>query len=112
VPIKKRRISRGNAPELCKPCSKIESNKRTYCATTPLLKARLTLASLGVTLCPMKAAIYLTDPAEMRKARLNQPRVTSEQARRQRELLRRATEKFSDDARNETLPRGRANKAA
>jgi hypothetical protein len=66
---------------------------------------------LGTTLCLMKAAIYLTDPAEMRKARLNQPRVSSDQARRQRELLLRASEKFSDDARKETSSRGRASKA-
>jgi hypothetical protein len=55
----------------------------------------------------MKPAIYLTDPAEMRKARLNQPRVSSEQARRQRERLRRATEKFSEDARKEISLCGR-----
>jgi len=50
----------------------------------------------------MKPAIYLTDPAEMRKVRLNQPRVSSEQARRQRELLQRASEKFSEAARKGT----------
>ena len=58
----------------------------------------------------MKLAIYLTDPEEMRKVRLNQPRVTSEQARRQRKLLQRASEKFSEDARKETSSRGRASK--
>jgi hypothetical protein len=56
----------------------------------------------------MKPAIYLTDPKEMRKARLNQRRVTSEQARAQREHLRRAAEKFSADARKETSLPGRA----
>ena len=59
----------------------------------------------------MKAPVYLTDPAEMRKARLNQPRVTSEQARLQREALQRASEKFSEDARKETSSRGREKKA-
>jgi hypothetical protein len=41
---------------------------------------------------------------EMRRARLNQPRVTSEQAHAQRELalLRRASERFSEDAKRET----------
>jgi hypothetical protein len=56
----------------------------------------------------MKPAIYLTDPAEMRKVRLNQPRVSLEQARRQRELLKRASEKFSEDARKEISSHGRA----
>jgi len=45
-------------------------------------------------LSSMKPAVYLTKPEEMRKARLNQPRVTSEQARAQRECLRRASEKM------------------
>jgi hypothetical protein len=76
------------------------------------LNVRLTFATLDPKLCPMKAAIYLTDPAEMRKARLNQPRVSSEQARRQRELLHRATEKFSEDAKKEISSRGRVIKAA
>ncbi|MEO8353041.1 MAG: hypothetical protein ABI680_15020 [Chthoniobacteraceae bacterium] len=56
----------------------------------------------------MKPPIYLTDPKEMLKVRLNQPRITSEQARAQRELLRRAAEKFSEDARNATSSLGRA----
>jgi hypothetical protein len=60
----------------------------------------------------MRPAIYLTDPAEMRKARLNQPRVSLEQARSQRELLRRASEKFSEAARKEISSRGRVPKAA
>ena len=55
----------------------------------------------------MKASIYLTDPAEMRKARLNQPRVTSDQLRAQREDLLRASEKFSEAARKGTSSRGR-----
>jgi hypothetical protein len=77
-----------------------------------LLKAQLTFSTLGTILWPMKAPIYLTDPAEMRKARLNQPRVTSEQAQRQRELLKRASEKFSEDARKGTSSRGHATKGA
>ena len=55
----------------------------------------------------MKPAVYLTKPEEMRKARLNQQRVTSDQSRAQRELLRRASAKFSEDARRETSWRGR-----
>jgi len=46
----------------------------------------------------MKLPIYLTDPKEMLKVRLNQPRATSEQARLQREALKRVAEKFSEDA--------------
>ena len=65
------------------------------------LNAPLTISMFDAILCPMKAAIYLTNPAEVRKARLNQPRVSSEQARHQRERLQRASEKFSDDARKE-----------
>ena len=57
----------------------------------------------------MKPAVYLTNPAEMRKARLNQPRVSSEQARRQREAFQRASEKFSEAAMKETFTRGGAN---
>ena len=60
----------------------------------------------------MKPAVYVTDPEAMRKARLNQPRVTSEQARAQRELLRRASEKFSADAKSETCSPGRVKTAA
>lgn len=59
----------------------------------------------------MKPAILLSDPEAMRKARLSQPRVNSEEARRQRELLERASEKFSEDARKEICLRGRGNKA-
>jgi hypothetical protein len=43
----------------------------------------------------------------MRKARLNQPRATSEQLRRQEEELRLAAEKFSADARNVASSSGR-----
>ena len=55
----------------------------------------------------MKPAIYLTDPKEMLKARLNQPRATSEQLRAQEERLRLAAEQFSAAARKETSLRGR-----
>ena len=55
-----------------------------------------------------KPAIYLTDPAEMLKARLSQPRVTSEQARLQRERLARAAEATAQAARAATSSRGRA----
>jgi hypothetical protein len=60
----------------------------------------------------MKPPIYLTDPKEMRKARLNQPRATSEQLRLQREALRLAAEKFSEDARKGTSSAGRKKTAA
>ncbi len=55
----------------------------------------------------MKRPVYLTDPEAMRKARLQQPRVTSDQARAQREQLRRESEKFSEDAKSATFSRGR-----
>ncbi len=55
----------------------------------------------------MKQPIYLTDPKEMLKVRLNPPRATSEQARLQRERLKLAAEKFSEDAKKETSSRGR-----
>ena len=74
--------------------------------------SRLTSLVSRAILCLMKQAIYLTDPAEMRKARLNQPRVSSEQARRQRQVLKRASEKFSEDARKETSSRGHVTKAS
>jgi hypothetical protein len=54
----------------------------------------------------MKPAIYLTDPKEMRKARLNQRRASSEELRLQEERLRLAAEKFSENARKETSSRG------
>ena len=60
----------------------------------------------------MKSPIYLTDPKEMLKVRLNQPSVSSEQARAQRERLKRATEKFSAAARNATSSLGRVKAAA
>jgi hypothetical protein len=43
----------------------------------------------------MKPAVYLTGPAEMRRVRLNQLRVTSAQARALLERLRRANETSS-----------------
>ena len=55
----------------------------------------------------MKTAVYLTKPEEMRKARLNQPRVSSEQFRAQVALFKRASEKFSQDAKAATSSRGR-----
>ena len=60
----------------------------------------------------MKPAVYLTDPEAMRKARLNQPRVTSEQFRAQLEQFRRASEKFSADAKRATSSRGPAKTTA
>ena len=60
-----------------------------------------------MTVCPMKPAVYLTNPDEMRKARLNQPRVTSAQFRAQLERFQRASEKFSADAKRATSSRGR-----
>ncbi len=60
----------------------------------------------------MKPPVYLTNSEEMRKARLNQPRVTSAEARAQREALRRAQERFSAAARNATSLLGRAKRAA
>ena len=60
----------------------------------------------------MKPPIYLTDPEEMRKARSNQPRVTSEQRRAQQERLRLAAEKFFAAARKEISSPGRKKTAA
>lgn len=60
----------------------------------------------------MKPAIYLTDPKEMLRVRLNQPRATSEQLRRQREALRSAAEKFCADAKSATSSPGRSKVAA
>jgi len=73
----------------------------------PRLNARLTFRTLHAILCQMKPAVYLTDPSEMRKARLNQPRVSLEQLRAQREMFQRASEKFSEAARKGTSSRGR-----
>ena len=67
----------------------------------------LTFLPASLILWPMKRAVYLTDPEAMRKARLQQPRVTSEQARAQLEQFRRASEKFSEDAKSATSSRGR-----
>jgi len=44
----------------------------------------------------------LTDPEAMRKARLQQPHVTSEQLQAQLERFRRASEKSSEDAKSAT----------
>jgi hypothetical protein len=60
----------------------------------------------------MKPAVYLTDPAEMRRVRLNQPHVTSAQARAQRERLRHASEASSLAASAATSSRGRVKTAA
>ena len=60
----------------------------------------------------MKPPIYLTDPKEMLKVRLNQPRFSSEQARAQRERLKHATEKFSAAAKSATSSLGRVKVAA
>ena len=68
----------------------------------------LTFMPVPTTLCPMKTAVYLTKAEAIREARLNQPRVTSEQALAQRELLRRASEEFFEDARRATSSRGHA----
>ena len=54
----------------------------------------------------MKPVVFLTDPEAMRKARLHQPRVTSEQLRAQFEVFRRATAKPSKVARRETCSLG------
>jgi hypothetical protein len=75
------------------------------------LKAQLTILMLDPILCLMKKAVYLTDPAEMRKVRLNQPRVSVEQLRAQREAFQRASERFSEAARKETCSRGRVKTA-
>ena len=55
----------------------------------------------------MKPPIYLTDPKEMLKVRLNQPRATLQQLLRQEAELRSAAEKFSAAARNATSSHGR-----
>ena len=66
---------------------------------------------LDTILCLMKA-VYLTDPAEMRKVRLNQPRVSSERLRAQREAFQRASDKFSEAARKGMSSRGRVKTAS
>ena len=77
-----------------------------------MLTERLTLSRTAANLCPMKPPIYLTDPKEMLKVRLNQPRATSEQLRLQRERLRLAAEKFFAAAKKETSSNGRKKMAA
>jgi len=54
-----------------------------------------------------KPAIYLTDPAEMLKLRLNMPRQSSEQARLQREHLAHVAEATVADAKAAISSRGR-----
>lgn len=57
---------------------------------------------VGVIVCHRlkdpKPAIYLTDPAEMRRVRMNQPRMTLEQAELQRQALHAAAEEFFAEA--------------
>ena len=60
----------------------------------------------------MKPPVYLSKPEEMRKVRLSQLRVTSEQARAQRECLRRASEKCSAEGKAGTSSPGRAKTTA
>lgn len=60
----------------------------------------------------MKPTVYLTDPEAMRRVRLNQPRVTSEQLQAQLERFRRVSEKSSADAKCATSSRGRAKTTA
>jgi len=60
----------------------------------------------------MKPPIYLSNPEEMLKVRLNQPRATSEQLRAQEERLRLAAERFSAAAKAATSGPGRKKSAA
>jgi hypothetical protein len=53
-----------------------------------------------------KPAIILTSPEELRQARLNQPRVSSERLRQNEEQHRRASEAFAKAARNATSKAG------
>lgn len=64
-----------------------------------------------MSLWKVKTPVYLTNPEEMKKARLSQPRVSSEEARAQREVLRRASERFSEGAKHATSSRGRVKTA-
>ena len=66
----------------------------------------MTRCRAAVTLWPMKPTVYLSDPVAMRKVRLNQPRVTSEQLRAQFEAFRLATAKPLKVARRETCSLG------
>ena len=56
----------------------------------------------------MAKAVYPTKPGELLKARLNQPRVSSEELLRQMEEHKRASEEFFKAARNATSKSGRA----
>ena len=60
----------------------------------------------------MKPAVYLTNPDEMRKARLNQPRVSSEQLRAQLEAFRQVSAKPAAEGKTVTSSRGRVKAAA
>jgi hypothetical protein len=60
----------------------------------------------------MKPAIYLTDPKEMLRVRLNQPRATLQRLLRQEEELRSAAERCSAAAKSATSSRGRAKAVA
>lgn len=57
---------------------------------------------VGVIVChrlkDTKPAVYLTNPDEMRRARMNQPRTTREQAELQRQALHAAAEEFFAEA--------------
>ena len=68
----------------------------------------MTSCVVGMIICPMKPAVCLTDPEAMRKARLNQPRVTSEQLRAQFEALRRESGRLSKAAKSVTSSPGHA----
>jgi hypothetical protein len=57
-----------------------------------------------------KPAIILDTAEELLQARLNQPRVSSEVLRQQREQHRLASEAFAKAAKNGTLKLGRAKK--
>jgi hypothetical protein len=54
----------------------------------------------------MVKTIIVTKPGEMLKARLNQPRVSSEYLRQQEERHRQASEEFFKAARNAISKRG------
>ena len=60
----------------------------------------------------MKPTVYLSDPEAMRKARLNQPPVTSEQLRAQFEVFRRESGRLSKAAKSVTSSLGHAKSAA
>lgn len=52
----------------------------------------------------MKPAVYLTDPTEMRRVRLNQPRVSSAQFRAQLRAMRRAQTRLASLRLSSKLP--------